>query len=326
MERAIPRTIQLPHPPSTTSSTTYQFFVSGDYEIRLFGDPHVQSSDVPVQKITLNITTEDTVNDIVREETLDVVCDFVDGRAFGDAIGIAFRSISDWWTVNDIQVTSESDNGSLSLALVKPTRIAPTQTRIVPIRISQTRPFIATKLHLALTLTSTSTNRVVLITVPITQLPQWNSSTPLTIKGTYFYASSIATVFTAKPPKINNLDIPRAPILALHGAGVDVVGQTFWSDALPQKDHSWIVMPTGRTSWQRVNNKILVQGLDWHGPSAKDAWASLEALTNIVASNSAWNSWKLDPTLRAVVLGHSNGGQGACIWEKIPGSRGSKNI
>ncbi|ESK87531.1 transmembrane protein [Moniliophthora roreri MCA 2997] len=301
MERAIPRTVELPHPPSTTSSTTYQLFVSGDYEIRLFGDPHVQSSDIPVQKITFNITVEDPTNDIVREEILDVVCDFVDGRAFGDAIGIAFRSISGWWTVNDVQLTSESDNGTLSLALVKPTRIAPTQTRIVPIRISQTRPFTATNLHLALTLTSASTNRVVLITVPVTQLPQWSSSAPLTIKGTYFYASSIATVFTAKPPKFEDLEIPHAPILALHGAGVDVVGQTFWSDALPQKDHSWILMPTGRTSW----------GLDWHGPSTQDAWASLDALVSIVASNSAWNLWKIDPTLRAVVLGHSNGGQGA---------------
>jgi hypothetical protein len=34
MERAIPRTVELPHPPSTESPTTYQLFVSGDYEVR----------------------------------------------------------------------------------------------------------------------------------------------------------------------------------------------------------------------------------------------------------------------------------------------------
>lgn len=53
------------------------------------------------------------------------------------------------------------------------------------------------------------------------------------------------------------------------------------------------------------------KGLDWHGPSAEDAWASLDALTSILGRNPAWHPWKLKRGTKAVVLGHSNGGHGA---------------
>lgn len=35
----------------------------------------------------------------------------------------------------------------------------------------------------------------------------------------------------------------------LDGAGVDVLQQSFWAEALPQQDNIWCVIPTGRTSW-----------------------------------------------------------------------------
>ncbi len=50
--------------------------------------------------------------------------------------------------------------------------------------------------------------------------------------------------------------------------------------------------------------------MDWHGPSAKDVWASLDSLVSIAEGNPAWKDWRLPIDPPAVVLGHSNGGQG----------------
>jgi pimeloyl-ACP methyl ester carboxylesterase len=55
----------------------------------------------------------------------------------------------------------------------------------------------------------------------------------------------------------------------------------------------------------------LIQGLDWHGPSAQDAWASVDALVTIVDNNKSWHSWSLVKDTPVVLIGHSNGGQGA---------------
>lgn len=43
---------------------------------------------------------------------------------------------------------------------------------------------------------------------------------------------------------MNTLIIPL-----LDGAGVDVIEQSFWQEALPPSNRSWTVIPSGRTSW-----------------------------------------------------------------------------
>lgn len=35
----------------------------------------------------------------------------------------------------------------------------------------------------------------------------------------------------------------------LDGAGVDIIAQPFWGNALTRQDYSWVVMPVGRTEW-----------------------------------------------------------------------------
>ncbi|KAG7452898.1 uncharacterized protein BT62DRAFT_989922 [Guyanagaster necrorhizus] len=296
MERALPQEVPLPTTPSNDSATQYDIFLSGDYEIRLFGDPHSQGRKIPVQSISISVKFDDALASVVRESTQDVVCNFVDSFAFGDAIGIGLRSVHGWWTVTNV---STDPSSGLFLTLVRPTRIVEGQTRIVPVRITQTRPFSQASIDLKLTLTSGASEIVTIESLPVDQLSGWTESVYSPIKGTYFYARSMPTVFTALPPRYSGP--PKPPILALHGAGVDIVEQPFWADALPRNSYSWFVIPTGRTSW----------GLDWHGPSTKDAWASLYALATILAANRAWLPWKLDQNIPVIVLGHSNGGQGA---------------
>jgi pimeloyl-ACP methyl ester carboxylesterase len=61
-------------------------------------------------------------------------------------------------------------------------------------------------------------------------------------------------------------------------------------------------------------NLSFLQGLDWHGPSSQEAWASLDALANIThggGSDDPWKPWRLERDTPAVLFGHSNGGQGA---------------
>lgn len=43
-----------------------------------------------------------------HEPTQDAVCDFVDGIAFGEALGVAMRSVSGWWEAVDVVSTGKS--------------------------------------------------------------------------------------------------------------------------------------------------------------------------------------------------------------------------
>jgi pimeloyl-ACP methyl ester carboxylesterase len=51
------------------------------------------------------------------------------------------------------------------------------------------------------------------------------------------------------------------------------------------------------------------QGLDWHGPSAADAFATVTALYDIL--RTGFVDWVYPRDTKLIVMGHSNGGQGA---------------
>ncbi|KAF7359398.1 Transmembrane protein [Mycena sanguinolenta] len=321
LERTLPRAIDLPTPPSTTSPTTYHVFVSGDYEIRLFGAPRI---GIPTQAIKLTIDIETPKDWVQLEPTQDVVCDFVDGYAFGDAIGVGVRSLGGWWTVIDAVLSPKLDD--FAVELLSHTTLAPSQTRIIPLHIIQTAQFTRPTLSIKLTLTSSDTNRTLTLPVvhSVKHLPAWSSGNLSAISGTYFYGQEMPTAFSAFPPLLENTEHqePQPPILCLHGAGVDIASP-FWIDSLPRQQHSWLVTPSGRTAWVRAVSILLIiilliivnhrklKGLDWHGPSAKDAWGSVDALVAILAVNPSWHTRKLADGMRVVLMGHSNGGQGA---------------
>jgi len=102
IERALPQVVNLPIPPLSTNPTKYEIYLSGDYEIRLFGDPKPQGKETPVQTIRFSVEIQVPVAQYVREPSQDVICDFMDGIAFGDALGIGIRCIAGWWTVLDV--------------------------------------------------------------------------------------------------------------------------------------------------------------------------------------------------------------------------------
>ncbi|KAF8894431.1 hypothetical protein BD779DRAFT_1501027 [Infundibulicybe gibba] len=293
MERALPRAVTLPIPPSTIQPTSYDLFLSGDYEIRLFGDPKVKGSNTPVQNIRVTLKLEEPSHTIVREPSQDIICDFVDGFAFGDAIGLGLRSVSGWWNVIDIK--SRIQHEGFTLHLMNPTRIISSQTRAISISIVQTSVFKGHAINIDLVLISetSSESRVISVEIPVRHINAWNPPT-------YFSGGSTPSLFVTIPPEL----APKKsypPILCLHGAGVDLQGQQFFVESLPASPHSWYVVPTGQTSW----------GLDWHGPSARDAWASVDALAAILEKRDIWDSWGIRRMSPVIIMGHSNGGQGA---------------
>jgi hypothetical protein len=73
-------------------------------QIRIFGDPKSQGRETPVQTIRCSVEIQLPTALCVREASQDVICDFVNGIAFGDALGIGIRSISGWWTVTNVAV------------------------------------------------------------------------------------------------------------------------------------------------------------------------------------------------------------------------------
>jgi pimeloyl-ACP methyl ester carboxylesterase len=80
------------------------------------------------------------------------------------------------------------------------------------------------------------------------------------------------------------------PLVALHGAGLDVASP-FWTNAISRQKYNWVIYPSGLSYW----------GYDWRGPSALDVFGSVNALR------------MREPGIaeHIVVIGHSNGGQGA---------------
>ncbi|KAI0085425.1 hypothetical protein BDY19DRAFT_896611 [Irpex rosettiformis] len=311
IDSASPHTVSLPVSPSATEATVYDLFVSGDYEIRLFGDPTVTGSDVPTLTITFDVEIEEPLSSVLEAESHHVLPDFIDNWAFGEAVGVGLRSSGGWWTVDDIVLTS-SDSKSFKLRLLENTRIAPGQTRIVPLTVDQQDRFTEESIELEVHLTSSSGSKTAIqITLKPRQVSQWDtgSNEYQTFIATYFYATSTPTAFVTVPPKQTGPDGTKSPLLFLHGAGVNVLTTPSWGCEVPRQLQSWIVLPTGRTSW----------GLDWHGPSTEDAWLSVAALSTILESHSLWSSWGFSKDARVLLLGHSNGGQGAWyLAERYP--------
>jgi hypothetical protein len=110
----------------------------------------------------------------------------------------------------------------MSVELVREVRLAPGQTRIVPLRIKQTGPFNGSELIINMhwIVDKKFGDRVPRsaggpFRLPIKQLPLWTEDSFEPIIGTYFFAGSMPTAFSAVPPKNATFDAPGPPILAL---------------------------------------------------------------------------------------------------------------
>ena len=190
---------------------------------------------------------------VVRQATHDVACDFVDGFAFGDALGVGLRSVAGWWTVDAgavprgvraqvsqpplasrmiaavcADIAPSTAVQGLDVALVRPqTVIAPGQTRIVPLRIVQDprAPFAGDSLTVELTLASGTSRTTVSATLPIRHRahaldgPRAGAGTPseALVQASYFFSGAVPTAFNVLSPlePTPRGERPRPPVLAL---------------------------------------------------------------------------------------------------------------
>ena len=62
---------------------------------------------MPKLSVTLTVDIQEAASIVVRDESHDVVGDFVDGWAFGNAVGVGLRSLDGWWTVTGASVSAK---------------------------------------------------------------------------------------------------------------------------------------------------------------------------------------------------------------------------
>ena len=55
-------------------------------------------------KIDLNIDLEMKSPALVRDASHDVICNFVGGLAFGDALGVGVKSVDGWWNIEAVEL------------------------------------------------------------------------------------------------------------------------------------------------------------------------------------------------------------------------------
>lgn len=332
LERAPIQFVSLPVSPYRDKATRYQVVLCVPYEIRLFGDPRSYNSEHPILSINVTIsidtvpslgTSPNMATPVLHAPAHDIIPDFIYGRPFSSTLGIGLRnvdfcrntkSISGWWTVVSAAIPPRA---GLGLSLCNPVtaiRLAPTQTHVLTLVFQPDSGLIPpdiTELPVDITISpfhdgsacsNVDEQQIFRVNVPIRHIPMWTSINYTAIRATYNLGFSNPTIFLVLPPRYSNNEGeggPKEPILALHGAGVDIIDQTFWTDSLPRQDRAWVIIPSGRTSW----------GLDWHGPSAADAFATVTALYDIL--RIGFVDWVYPRDTKLIVMGHSNGGQGA---------------
>ncbi|CEL52888.1 hypothetical protein RSOLAG1IB_05956 [Rhizoctonia solani AG-1 IB] len=344
---------------STVQALKLDVLISLDYEIRLFGDPTVSNDDtIPTIQVDLSAEVEqsfdrdvleiDNILKLPTHETaqLDlsevelsqrVPCvkvnpkaqvfpHFVDGWAFGNAVGIEMTSCSEEnWSISDTRTLV--DTPEFHLELTEPARIAPSQTRLISFRLSQTKPLVNSDVALTLELClhpdtpSSQKPHIILVTIPIQAHSSFSRISEDTegILLTYYSVSGTPASAVVLPPSNGTQPITAQSriLLALHGAGV-MHTHPFWISALPRPEHTWVLVAQGLTPW----------GLDWREASRADVCAALRALVlqlvgvwseddyctahDLITETTLPNRPELPiKTIPVVAIGHSNGGQGS---------------
>jgi hypothetical protein len=90
-------------------ATVFDLYASGDFEIRLFGDPVVvERQQIPIQRLIFQFGLLDTKLPVLLEQQLNVIPDFVDGWIFSvtQAIGIGLKSVNGWWYTDTVALCS----------------------------------------------------------------------------------------------------------------------------------------------------------------------------------------------------------------------------
>lgn len=205
---------------------------SSIWQIRLFGDPKAKGSDIPIQRIQLEISLQDTSSNIVHLPLHDIVPQFVAGYPFSQPIGIALQILGKPFTVVGVEALHDEVRTQQPFALpwtsVNPCvkiihlslvnddtyTVASGQTRVIPMLLHTTSPWFKETLDLIIKLESNDTIVTFPITVKLTHHKSWIVGVRQIITGTFLFGRSSPSFFVAMPPRLQSQDM-HPPILAL---------------------------------------------------------------------------------------------------------------
>ena len=93
-------------------TTVFDLYVSGDFEIRLFGDPVVvEGQQIPIQRLNFQLDLLATSGPlpVLLEQQLNVIPDFVDGWMFSvtQTFGIGLKSATGWWCTDSVMSSNQ---------------------------------------------------------------------------------------------------------------------------------------------------------------------------------------------------------------------------
>jgi len=276
----------------------YIVLVRALYEVRMFGDP---GDAPPVISATIRIFSdaaeerEDDAPQVVVEPGIGVLPDVRAGFFMGEwaSVGVRVRPRLGATSLRSVSVTVVGEVDGVHFATPEPAVLAEGQTRAVALRITQSCALDRGTSTVRITVTGEGKEHVAERDIT------WRKDTEpfgMTFASPAGNVPALVSLAMVVPPKVPQADAASTPpvLLGLHGAGVDVASP-FWVDSLPPIPGMWGVLPSGRNEW----------GEDWHGGSVLDVWAARDALPVTLRRVGVKVSHE------TVLVGHSNGGQGA---------------
>ncbi|KAK4694170.1 hypothetical protein P7C70_g8782, partial [Phenoliferia sp. Uapishka_3] len=317
-----------PHFIPLNSGQEYEITVTYHHDMRIAGEAREDGVPVGRWRLSLERVEEERVR---FEEQGCVVPGVLRGVVLGKVVGIELRNPSP----KSVEIVSVNTIGEevrclqrfpifvyrndilppqISLSLVNRTMLAPYQSLLLPLHLTQTQ-----LLH---TNSSLSHHSIPLILSLSPSNPLFSStynlsltlSLPLSpprgpLLSTFLSNTQTPSYSLYTPPKRVDTKDPGT-ILGLHGAGVDPATSTEWTmQSVPQRESEWMVWPIGLTAW----------GYDWHGGSLRDAKLAVKNLEVVKELWAKAMSLQYSPSdegeeKRSAVFGHSNGGQGAWYY------------
>ncbi|SPO22073.1 uncharacterized protein UTRI_02075_B [Ustilago trichophora] len=313
----------------------YKLLVRSMYEIRIFGDPRNNGgAESPKMTVGIDVAVRG-LPDIAKEEMVEIHTDphhsnvphVVGGWVAGWGLSFAVRNLdpNNTYTLRGVDMVADTVHSPLQAELGHELRVAPRQTVVVPVKLTQSSAldanvtFLNLSLRLSAALDSDEARITKAVRIPLTnKLAFWEASSNDDDHNAYMYSylapDHSVQLAAATPPKrsgrilTQNGTLPPL-IVTLHGAGVDL-RDLFFSNSIRRQMENWSILPTGRTPW----------GYDWQLASLEAADAAVSAFHKhlyglpTTMSEEERQTWQFDPN-KLFIMGHSNGGQGA--WYRL---------
>ncbi|CAO1630635.1 unnamed protein product [Sympodiomycopsis kandeliae] len=307
----------------------YQLLVKAGYEVRLFGLSQVGST--PSFEFTATIEELTIPIRIIDSSPLCVYPSVVEGKLAGKnaSFGLQNTLASGFWKVIDVAVDASHaahchDPRMRIIGSEEDWVIPPLSTRKISFRLPELKAISRSrsKLCFAVRLQACDVKgrcqgeiQTAVFNIPLEHV-EVSSEVGRDSSYRFTYLSGGGTQYAVIQPP-SDLTQTDHCILALHGAGVEADCE-MWRTAIRRQEKAWILMPTGLTKW----------GLDWTMASQR-AWQDLlasgfdDVLQQAEPTNECNSSREIDSSQddgkarssglarKVLLLGHSNGSQGA---------------